>query len=188
MTTQTAIPKLFQKAEGGLLSECIMCNKNLIEPAQDYIIEKAVRVIPQYKKTEVIFEYAMCMTCAEAMRNELSVESRQRIEAYFAQHVNLEKRVALLQPKRAPFKNWVANCLIKGDPIKKSTEYSLYAHGYGKKLVYDFFPYAISGEVMEEVNELLSEKTREVLDDFIGKHFSGPPEVAEILKKRPVLI
>jgi len=188
MSKQTAIPKLFQKADGGLLSECIMCNKNLIKPACDYIIEKAVRVIPQYKKTEVIFEYAMCMICAEAMRNELSVESRQRIEFYFAQRVSLEKRAALLHPKRASFKNWVANCLIKGEPIKNSTEYSLYAHGFGGKMIYDFFPYAISGKVMEEVNDLLSEKTREVLDDFIGKHFSGPPEVAEILKRRPVLV
>src|SRR5687767_11565246 len=106
MNKPTAIPKLFQKAEGGLLSECIMCNKNIIKPAQDYIIEKAVRVIPQYNKTEVIFEYAICLMCAEAMRNELSLKSRQRIEGYFAQYVNLEKRAALLQPKRAPFKDW----------------------------------------------------------------------------------
>jgi hypothetical protein len=54
--------------------------------------------------------------------------------------------------------------------------------------VYDIFPYAISGTAMEEVNELISEKTRDILDDFIGQHFSGPPEVAEILKRRPVLV
>ena len=182
------IPKIFHKAEGGLLSLCIMCNKNLLSPAHEYLIEKVVRVYPEYKKTEVIFEYAMCLTCATAMHNELSVESRQRIEAYFALHVDVKKRNALLQPKRASFKNWVSNCLVKGTPIKKSLEYSLYGHAVGKKFVYDLFPYAVSGEVMEEVNELLSEKTREVLDDFIGKHFSGPPEIAEILKRRPVLI
>ena len=188
MNSTSVIPKVFHKSDGGLLTECIMCNNNVLNPAQDYLIEKAVRIYPEYKKTEVIFEYAMCLACAEAMRNELSVESRQRIEAYFARHVNLEKRKALITPKKASFKNWIDTCLVKGTPIKKSLEYSLYAHGYGKKMIYDFFPYAISGEVMEEVNSLLSKKTREVLDDFIGKHFSGPPEIAEILKRRPVLV
>jgi hypothetical protein len=78
--------------------------------------------------------------------------------------------------------------MVSGETINESKEYSLYAHAFGKKLVYDLFPYAVSGEVMEEVNDLISEKTREILDDFIGRHFSGPPEVAEILKRRPVLV
>ena len=182
------IPKVFQKSDGGLMETCILCNKNLLQPAQDYFIEKAFRVIPEYRKTEVIFEYAMCLSCAESMRNELSSESKERIERYFQEHLDFSKRQSLLQPRRAAFPNWIRECLVSGNPIKKSTEYSLYAHAYGKKLVYDMFPYAISGAAMEEVNELLSEKTREVLDDFIGSHFSGPPEVAEILKKRPVLI
>lgn len=182
------IPKIFGTTDGGLLHSCIMCNKPVLSPAQDYFIEKAIRVYPDYKKTEVLFEYAMCLGCAEAMRNELSTESKQRIESYFRERVNINKRQNLLQPKRAVFANWIKDCLVKGEPIKNSEEYSLYGHAYGKKLVYGLFPYAISGKAMEEVNELLSEKSREVLDDFIGKHFSGPPEVAEILKKRPVLV
>lgn len=183
-----AIPKIFQKSDGGLLDACIMCNQNLHSPAQDYLIEKALRVYSELKKTEVIFEYAICFACAEAMRNELSTESKQRIEAYFAERVNPEQRLNMLHPKRAPLKQWISNCLINQSSIKKATEYSVYAHAYGKKMVYDFFPYAISGEVMEEVNELLSAHSRQVLDDFIGNHFSGPPEVAEILKRRPVLV
>ena len=128
------------------------------------------------------------MACAEVLRNELSVESRQRMEAYFANQVNLENRKSLLSPNKAPFKNWIDRCLVKDTPIKGCIEYSLYAHGFGKKMVYDICPYAISGDVMEEVNDLLSAKSRQVLDDFIGKHFSGPPEVAEILRRRPVLV
>ena len=188
MPTTSPIPKIFHQADGGLLSECIFCKANVLNPAQDYLIEKVLRVYPEFKKTETIFEYAMCMTCAEALRNELSVESRQRMEAYFADHVNLENRKSLLAPKKAPFKNWINRCLVRNTPIKGCLEYSLYAHGYGEKMVYDIFPYAISGVVMEDVNDLLSAKSRQVLDDFIGKHFSGPPEVAEILKRMPVLV
>jgi hypothetical protein len=188
MNTLAVIPKIFQKSDGGLLHECIMCNQNLHSPAQDYLIEKSLRVYPDLKKTEVIFEYAMCLRCAQAMHNELSTESKQRIEAYFAKHVNPEHRQNLLSPKRLPVRQWISHCLVKQTPIKKSLEYSVYAHAYGKKLVYDFFPYAISGAVMEEVNELLSAHSRQILDDFIGKHFTGPPEIAELLKRRPVLV
>ena len=188
MTQFSVIPKVFQKSDGGLLQTCIMCNQNLLAPAQDYLIEKAFRVYPELKKTETIFEYAMCFRCAEAMHNELSIESKQRIQQYFAQHVNPQQRLNMLHPKRAPFKQWISNCLVKQMPIKKTLEYSMYGHAYGKKLVFDLFPYAISGEVMEEVNELLSAHSRQILDDFIGNHFSGPPEIAEILKRRPVLV
>ena len=182
------IPKLFHRSDGGLLGECVMCNKPLLQPAQDYLIEKSFRVIPEVKKVEVIFEYAMCMNCVESMRQELSEESKQRIENYFHQNVNFKLREGLTQPKRAPFQQWIKNCLVKGTSIKNSKEYSIYGHGYGSKFVYDVFPYAISNEAMEEMNELLSQKTRDILDDFIGEHFSGPPEIAEILKKRPVLV
>lgn len=188
MARPASIPKIFHKAEGGLLDSCIMCNQNLLSPPQSYLMEKAFKVYPEYKKTEVIFEYAMCLQCAMAMHNELSKESRKRIEAYFAEHVNAKAREQFAHPKRAPFKKWVANCLVKGTPLKKSQEYVLYGHAHGKNFVYDFFPYALSGEAMEDISNLLSEKTREVLDDFIGKHFSGPPEIAEILKRRPVLV
>ena len=188
MRVSSVIPKIFHKSDGGLLENCIMCNRCVTRPAQDYFIEKAFRFIPSIKKREVIFEYAMCIPCAEAMRNELSTESKSRIELYFKQNVNFENRSSLLQPKRAPFSKWINKCLIKNEDLFKSSEYSIYGHAYGKRLVYGLFPYAISGAVMEEVNELISEKTREVLDDFIGNHFSGPPEVAEILKRRPVLV
>ena len=185
---RSVIPKIFHKTDGGYLEECIMCCKNLMSPACDYVIEKAIKKYPEYKKTDVVFEYAMCFDCAEKMRNELSEESRQRLEHYFLNHVDFGTRQNLTQPRKASFQKWIANCLISNAPIKKEQEYSVYAHAFGKNMVYDIFPYSVSGTVMEAINELLSEKTREVLDDFIGQHFSGPPEIAEILKRRPVLI
>jgi hypothetical protein len=188
MQNTSAIPKIFQKSEGGLLESCIMCKSSLVNPPQDYLIEKAFRIIPEFNRKEVIFEYAMCFVCAEQMRNELSAESKQRIENYFKNNIDFQKRHALLQPDRSTFPNWIKECMVSGESIKEAKEYSLYAHAFGKKLVYDIFPYAISGTAMEEVNELISEKTRDILDDFIRQHFSGPPEVAEILKKRPVLV
>jgi hypothetical protein len=42
---------------------------------------------------------------------------------------------------------------------------------------------------MEEMNSFLSDETRQEMDDFMGNYFSGPPEIAALLKsKRPIFI
>lgn len=182
------IPKIFQKTDGGHFATCVLCERNVLRPAVDYFIEKSFRQLPGRNKAESIIEYAMCSACALKMHHELSVESRQRIQQYFQERANFKLQEALLEPKRQPVGKWIAQCLVTRQPLKKQPEFSVYAHAYGKRLVYGAFPYALSGTVMEEINELLSAHSRQVLDDFIGNHFSGPPEVAEILKRRPVLV
>jgi hypothetical protein len=42
-------------------------------------------------------------------------------------------------------------------------------------------PLAISFEAMEEMNSLLSDETRQEMDDFMGKYCSGPPDIAALL-------
>lgn len=58
----------------------------------------------------------------------------------------------------------------------------------GANMTINQFPYALSGEVQDEIMQLLSAKSLGILDDFIGNHFTGPPEIREILKRRPVFI
>lgn len=183
-----AIPRLFRdSATGEYFSRCLMCDRHLLDGA-DYLIEKAVRAIPGPARTEMLFEYAICMDCAEQMRKQLSKESLQRISAYFGKHVDMQARMDLIARPGTTFRDCIATCLITGVTIKKEREYSLYAQCQGKRLVYGLFPYAVCESSMEAVNSLLSSKSREVLNGFIDRYFSGPPEVAAILRKRPVLL
>ena len=51
------------------------------------------------------------------------------------------------------------------------------------------FPYAIGPKAMDELTDLLSNKTLGEMDDFLGTYFTGPPEVNELFKpRRPVLL
>ena len=77
---------------------------------------------------------------------------------------------------------WLSNCLVKQTPITDSSEYQIFAHCRGDQLLFTHLPYAISGEAMMELSNLISEKTREELDGFIDQHFGGPPEFRELLK------
>lgn len=174
---------------GETFQSCLMCSRELIKSGADYLIEKAVRNYPEVGHTEVIFEYAMCFECALKMRGELSEESRSRIDQYFAENAKHKARRSRLESsERNHVSRWLSHCLVKDTPVKGSREYSIYAHCRGNQMIYSELPYALSGEVMEEVMQLLSNKSLDILDDFMGQHFSGPPEVREILKRRPILI
>jgi len=185
-----ALPKEFYNSDTGQpIAHCIMCNRFLLENGVTYMIEKAIKQHHELNFAEPIFEYAMCMACAIKMNAALSEESRMRINDYFGRHVNFERRRAALERKSATeIQPWIEHCLIKNTPIHESGEYQLVAQCYGDKLLMTSMPFALSLEALEEMSGLLSAKSQGEMDDFIGRYFSGPPEVAELLKKKFVLI
>ena len=184
------IPKIFRSSDTGKLFEhCMICDRFLLNEGTPYMIEKAVKQYPELKVKEVIFEYAICFNCALMMNESLSFESRQRINAYFERHGNwVERRERLLQHKTTRVEPWINRCLIKGTPISKSTEFQLAAQCDGKYLLFTYLPFALSAEALDEITSLLSPKSLGEIDDFMGNYFSGPPEIAELLKRRPLVL
>jgi hypothetical protein len=75
-------------------------------------------------------------------------------------------------------------CVITGIPVAELDEYMIYGHFRGDKMVKSSMPYLLSGSVMDDVSDLLSNQTIDQLDDFMGKYFSGPPELEELWKSR----
>ena len=183
------IPDAFRSSETGqLFDRCLMCNTFLLDAGIPYMIEKAVKQHPEMNVVEPIFEYAMCMNCAMKMHEALSIESRQRISAYFQSHVDFEQRHLELIEKTDDMSRWIGTCIIKKTPIAQSGEYQLVAQCNGRELMLTGMPFALSLSAMEEMTSLLSTKSLGEIDDFIGKYFSGPPEVAELLKKKFVMV
>lgn len=173
------IPEQFYNSETRQpFTTCMLCNTSLAET--QYVIEKAYRNIKSLQRHEVIFEYATCLACASKMHRELSEESRARVQGYLMNNIKKENHFHSLSDA-------LGHCAVKGTGLQESTEYSIYALCHGNQIVTGDFPYALSGEAQDEIMLLLSAKSLELLDDFIGDHFLGPPEVREILKKRPVL-
>lgn len=185
------IPKVFRSSDTGKPFEhCVVCHKFLLTDGTPYMIEKAIKQYPELKVQEVIFEYALCLDCVVMLNASLSEESRERINAYFENHGNMPtRRTALLKKKTLRIQPWINRCLIKNTPISKCSEYQLLAQCDGKHLLFTYMPFALSMEALDEITSLMSEKSLGEIDDFMGKYFSGPPEIAEMLKKRsPVLL
>jgi len=184
LSMENRLPKLFISEETGRpFDACLVCGKYLLQEGTPYVIEKSYRNLEEFDSSELLFEYAICLACANKFSESLSEETKERITNYLSNSgispLALSEGADLVEPM---------TCAIKRTPIRQSAEYQLIAHCNGTQLSSSLPPFAVGFAAMEEMAELLSDKSRDELDGFIGQHFSGPPDVAEILRRRPVLI
>lgn len=182
------IPEEFYSFSSGKpFIECISCNKELIQSGEPYVIEKAIRKYKGYKAQDVIFEYAMCMQCAIKMQQEMSEESMQKITQFFSNNLDFEKLNQRRFGAEVDSQRAIQHCLITGDDRNDIEEYQIYAQCKGTNLISGTTPYMVSGAALEEVSELLSEKTKDELDGFIDDHFGIPPDLRKNIRSRDLI-
>lgn len=186
---QIDIPEEFHSFDSkSKFERCIECDKYLLEDDVDYFIEKAIKKYDGFSAQDVIFEYAICLTCAEHMRTKMSTESLQKLESYFMQNMDVFKRMDLLETENIGTNAWYEECIISGKKMEMINEYQLFAQCRGDKMILGHMPYMVSGEILEKVAELLSPETKDELDNFSKRHFGPPPELKEPLPYQRVLI
>ena len=184
------IPKIFHSdLTGQPFQTCIHCNHPLLSGHEHYVIEKAVKRYPNLDTTDTIFEYAICMNCHAEMMRSVSIKSMTNIQTYFKDHVNFEQRTKeLIQGEQFDLNDWIGTCLIESTPIKTCQEYQLYCECRGDKMVFNLMPYMISGPVLDEIMDLLSDQTLDFLDGFKDNVLGPSPEFEELLNPRRVLL
>ena len=79
MEFRQPIPSFFHAYDTGApFRSCQVCERDLMTYTKPYVIEKAIRRYPKFDTEDVIFEYAICMDCAEEQRKQMSKESMIR--------------------------------------------------------------------------------------------------------------
>lgn len=161
------IPKDFKSLEtGDVFKKCTLCSKDLTTIGTEYLIEKA------YRQKEPIFEYAMCLDCYWDVRESLSLKSRKLIENYFEEHVDLDQRAEmLLASKGRRTRSWLGHCMIKKTPRWKCEEHQVCGFFVDNRIVFNGFPYMLSGEAIDDLLQLLSPETLGSLNDLTDKLF-----------------
>lgn len=165
------MPKELYTEEGKPFETCKQCGKSLLEPPVGYTLEKVFKRYPNVAEPQVLFEYAVCDDCAGDMRNEFSEESAKNLQDYFTQSLMGRDDV-----EEQDIHTRLNTCLIKNSNLAQEQEYAIVARGYGDQMLKSHYPFAIGLTAMDELAELLSEKTRDLLDDFVERNFTGPPE------------
>ena len=169
-------PEFYSFETRRLFDHCIECNKYLLDDETEYLIEKAIRNYQGYNASDVMFDYAICLECAEIMRKGISKESWDSMMNYFQTNIDMNKRLRLSE--NSPEEN-LTHCMIKETAKEDCSEYQVFAHCKGRKLNMQNPPYMISGAVMEELMPLLSDKTIDEMNGFFNKHFSPDPSFFE---------
>ena len=120
------------------------------------------------------------------MVGELSENSLKLIRNYYEEHVQLDKRRERINEEfEGSVLPWVTRCVFTDKPVVEMDEYQILGMCQGEDLVLCDLPHAISGEAVEQIINLLSDKTKGILDDFTGKHF-GAPTGADLPKILPL--
>ncbi|MEO9872403.1 hypothetical protein [Ekhidna sp.] len=183
---EKGIPKEFHSFETNApFEQCIECEKYLLDDDTEYIIEKAVKNYEGYSAKDIVFDYAICMDCAETMRKEISKESWESMMRYFQENIDIQSRLEM--HNQSP-EEGLKSCMIKKTQLNDCGEYQIYAHCKGNKINMENPPYMISGEVMEELLPLLSDKTIDEMNGFLDKHFSPDPSLMEPTPPRLILV
>ena len=169
----------FHSAETGEpFRDCISCGLDLDhDPDLSYLVAKS------YRRGECIFEYAICDDCRSNMAQEFSSESRQALSRFFQEQVNLRDRSILLAIGDEPAL-WIEKCASCETFRNQLESYSLGGLLLGRNMIYDPYPLCLCGKCEEKIQELLSQKTRGIWDDFVDTHFDGPPAGVEDLPVR----
>lgn len=165
---------------GAPFTHCIDCDRYLLDGGQSYFIEKAIRQYNKegYKAKDVIFEYAMCLACAEKIKAEMSTASRAAMETYMMQNNSI-----------ASIKSKELQCIIKGESIDKYPEYQIFSMCQGSTMLTQH-PMAIGSDALEELSQLISPETKDEWDRMMGGFFDTPPELEELLPnyRMPIII
>ncbi|HEY9116679.1 MAG TPA: hypothetical protein VIN11_02570 [Roseivirga sp.] len=177
------IPDIFLNTDtGGPLEHCIQCDYEVLNGERFYMIEKVFKKYPQLERTEVLFEYAICQVCYEKMKDIMSQESMQNLSNYMLEKTDFAKLQERIEEKPDDPEHWLSHCLIKGTPKEEMKEFQLGACFRGDRLVTNFMPPFLVGDLaMEEMNALLSKETKDEMDNFMGDHFGIPPELRKDL-------
>jgi len=186
---RTRIPEVFYSDKSSKPFEnCILCDKFLLEKGTLYVIEKAIRRYEKFNTTDTIFEYAMCLSCYADMWKSFSDSSKAKMQEYFDKNVNLDaQRARLAEKESLRVDDLLSRCFVKGTAVEEMSQYQICCQCDGSEILPGSLPLMISGEVADEIANLLSNKTLGEIGGFMDEFISLPPEL-EKSPHQPVFV
>ncbi len=181
--------EFYSDAEGKPFEKCVVCGKNLLEDGTHYVVEKAMKNYEGYEFSSTVFEYAMCLDCYAEMQKGLSEESMRNLQRYYQDFMEQRgNQPMMINLQTFDLKDWLSRCFFKEKPVRSMKEYQLIGQFNGTHMMLNTPPMAIGEEVMEEMAELLSEKTKGEMDRFRKEFLGPPPEIEELIYGRKILL
>jgi len=181
--------RFYSDAEGKPFENCQMCGKFLLTEGTTYVVEKAIKNYKDYDVNSTIFEFAVCIDCHTKVQQGMSDESLANLHRYY-QHIMAEKgnQPIVIDVRNFNLDDWLSKCFFKGHEIKEMNEYQLVAQFNGNKMLMNMPPMIIGEKAMEEMAELLSDKTIDEMNGFREKFLGPSPEIEELIYGKKLIM
>lgn len=182
------IPLLFYSSETSTpIRHCLVCERDLLEGAE-YMIEKAFVNYPSVGTKDLVWEFAVCFDCMHDMKSDYSEESHQRLTEFFQVNMNFDHQYDLEAQENMNAEDWTSRCAITGQHISECSQYQIYAYCVGNLCAFENAPFMISGEAMDQLIPLISNKTLGAMNDFRDRYFPPPQDLSPLLKDRDFVL
>jgi hypothetical protein len=158
---------------------CSICNKSLKD--ETFMVEKSFWQDKLIFKKELIFEIFICYDCIQSFNEQISEESKIKMEAFRQKNFNHAYRQKLHEMQNYKTAKWLKYCEVTKQKIADVQEFNIVGLFFGENLIFDELPMAISLEGLMQLEELYSKKTRDALDDFIN---ALPPNIRSSVKDK----
>jgi hypothetical protein len=177
------IPSFFFKYDTHTpFTHCSLCEGSLVHSSL-YAIEKVFKHNKVLQTSEIVYEYAICMECATEAGTEISDESRESIQALFAEHAeNLSMKVDYLhRTEKYSLESWLERCSFTGKETRLCSEYAVSCLVENGNMVFEHSPMVVSDEFMEKIQQELSLETKKTFDGLLDKIVDGTPSIEDLI-------
>ncbi|MEE4258390.1 MAG: hypothetical protein V2I62_01405 [Bacteroidales bacterium] len=181
--------RFYSDADGKPFEHCQMCGKFLLKEGTGYVVEKAIKNYKGYDFGSTIFEFAVCLDCHAKVQKSMSEESLANLQLYY-QKIMAGKgnQPIVIDIRNFNLDDWLSKCFFKGDTINGMNEYQIVAQFNGDKMLMNMPPMIIGEKAMEEMAELLSEKTIDEMNGFREKFLGPSPEIEELIYGKKLIL
>ncbi|MBT3173961.1 MAG: hypothetical protein HN336_03875 [Lentimicrobiaceae bacterium] len=168
---------------------CNICNINLLDNEEPYVVEKAMRNYEGHTFSSTIYEFAICQKCHTKMQQTMSPESLQSLHNYHNEVMSSKgSQPIMIDMNSFNLDNWLSTCFFYGEEIKNMNEYQLVAQFKGNKMILNTPPIIIGENAMKKMAGLLSEKTTDEMNGFREKYLGPSPEIEELIYGKKLIL
>lgn len=176
------IPKRFYSdAEDKPFEYCQVCGKFLLIEGTSYVVEKAIRNYDGHDFYSTAYEYAICTDCHKEVQKGMSEESLATLQKYYSSFLSKKQQPIVIDMRSFKLDEWLSKCFFTGHEISEMKEYQLVAQFNGNKMLMNMPPMVIGETIVNEMAELLSDKTIDEMNGFREKYLGPSPEIEEVV-------
>ncbi|PLX11751.1 MAG: hypothetical protein C0598_07375 [Marinilabiliales bacterium] len=118
----------------------------------------------------------------------MSEESIANMQAFYQQKLMEKgKQIMTIDLRTFDINEWMSKCFFTEKSINDMKEYQIVGQFRGNKLLINQHPMIIGDEIIDDMANILSDKTIDEMNGFKEQYLGPPPELEELIYGRKLI-